>query len=222
MSQAPSGEVPLLYGYWRSSSAYRVRIALNLKGIDYRQQSVHLVKNGGEQHSPEYRSINPLGLVPALRHGETTVVQSVAICEYLEEVFGGPSLLPGSPAQRAAIRAFVQSITSEVQPLNNLAVMHYLKQEMGQDDAAYTAWYQHWIARVFAALEQQLGPVENRFCFSAQPSLADCFLIPQVYNAERFKCDLTPYPRLQKIAAACRAEPAFIASAPEQQDDAPV
>ncbi|MEJ2400042.1 MAG: maleylacetoacetate isomerase [Xanthomonadales bacterium] len=211
----------LLYGYWRSSSAYRVRIALNLKRLEYRQQAVHLVRGGGEQHEADYRAVNPLGLVPALRHGSRTIVQSTAICEYLEETFPETPLLPGDAPGRARVRSMVQTVCSEIQPLNNLGVMAYLKAEMGLGDEAVSRWYAHWIARGFAALESWLGmPDSGAFCHGDAPTLADCFLIPQVYNAERFACDLQPYPRIRAIATRCRALPAFRRAAPEQQADA--
>lgn len=211
-----------LYDYWRSSSAYRVRIALNLKGLDYESVPVHLLRDGGEQNRPEYRALNPLGLVPALQHGDRLVVQSMAICEYLEDVFATRPLLPADPAGRARVRGLVQSICSEVQPLNNLSVMHYLKGELGLDDAQYLAWYAHWIARGFRALETWLqSSGTGRFCHGDEPTLADCFLVPQVYNAERFDCDMSPYPRIRAIASRCRALPSFAAAAPEEQPDAP-
>lgn len=211
----------LLYGYWRSSSSYRVRIALNLKGLSYEQQAVHLVRGGGEQKQPAYRALNPLGLVPALVHGGRVIVQSVAICEYLDEAFPAPALLPPDPAGRARVRAIVQTIASEMQPLNNLAVMHYLGAEMQQDDAAVGRWYRHWIARGFAAIESWLGdPATGVCCHGDQPTLADCFLVPQVYNAERFDCDLRPYPRLMRIAGHCRGLGPFRDAAPEHQSDA--
>lgn len=213
---------PVLYSYWRSSSAYRVRIALNLKGIEYRQKHIHLVRDGGEQHAPEYRTINPLGLVPALVHGDRTIVQSLAICEYLEEVFPGHPLLPGDPAIRALIRSIAQSIASEIQPLNNLAVMNYLRDEMGQDDLAVRGWYGHWISRGFSAVEAWLAKSGGgACCVGDEPTLADCFLVPQVYNAERFSCDLEPYPNIRRITRNCRDLPAFIQAAPEIQEDAP-
>jgi len=211
----------LLYSYWRSSSAYRVRIALNLKGLPYRQKFVHLVRDGGEQHKIEYREVNPLGLVPALVHKEQTIVQSMAICEYLEETFTGIPLLPANPAARARVRTIAQSITSEIQPLNNLAVMHYLKNEMRQDDAAVKTWYAHWITRGFSAVESWLSSVESGlFCHGDSPTLADCFLVPQVYNAERFSCDLEPYPNIRRITSQCRSLSAFDDAAPENQADA--
>ena len=211
----------LLYSYWRSSSAYRVRIALNLKGIQYRQKFVHLVREGGEQHKTEYREVNPLGLVPALVHEDQTIVQSMAICEYLEETFTDIPLLPANASARARVRTIAQSITSEIQPLNNLAVMHYLKNEMHQDDAAIKAWYAHWITRGFSAVESWLStPDSGLYCHGDDPTLADCFLVPQVYNAERFSCDLEFYPNIRRIAAQCRSLAAFDAAAPDNQADA--
>ena len=211
-----------LYDYWRSSSAYRVRIALNLKGLAYESVPVHLVRDGGEQNRPEYRALNPLGLVPALRHGDRVIVQSVAICEYLEEAIEAPALLPSDPAGRARVRGLAQSICSEVQPLNNLSVMNYLKGEMGLDDGQYQAWYEQWIARGFGAVETWLrSPGAGEFCHGDQPTLADCFLVPQVYNAERFECNLEPFPRIREIAGRCRSMPPFAAAAPERQSDAP-
>lgn len=209
-----------LFGYWRSSSSYRVRLALNLKGLEYTYRAVHLVREGGEQNTAEYRAVNPLGLVPALRHGHRTIVQSVAICEYLEEVFPDVALLPADPEGRARVRAIVQSITSEIQPLNNLGVMHYLEDTMGHDKPEIGQWYGHWVARGFAAIETWLSE-GGLFCHGDRPTLADCYLVPQVYNAERFSCDLTPFPRIRQITARCRAIPAFESAAPENQPDAP-
>ena len=214
-------ETLTLYDYWRSSSAYRVRIALNLKGLDYRQVPVHLVRDGGQQNSPSYRKINPLGLVPALAHGERVVVQSLAICEYLDESFDARPLLPAGPADRARVRGLVQSVCSEVQPLNNLSVMQYLKGEMKTSDQDYQRWYGHWIARGFQAIEAWLNdPSSGRFCHGDTPGLADCFLVPQVYNAERFSCDLGPYPHIREITARCRRLEAFEKASPERQSDA--
>jgi maleylacetoacetate isomerase len=222
---AEAGHAPesplLLYGYWRSSSAYRVRIALNLKGLEYEQSPVNLVRGGGEQKSAGYRAINPLGLVPALVHGDQTIVQSVAICEYLDEVFPATLLLPTDAPGRARVRSIVQSIASEIQPLNNLGVTRYLGDVMEQDDAAIRQWYGHWIARGFAAVEAWLSAAETgRFCHGDYPTMADCFLVPQVYNAERFGCDLEPYPRLMRVTALCRTLDAFRRAAPENQADA--
>ena len=211
---------PVLYSYWRSSSSYRVRIALNLKGIDYEQAPVHLVRNGGEQNHPAYREINPLGLVPALVHDGQVVVQSLAICEYLEETFPMPPLLPPDKRGRARVRSIAQSIASEIQPMNNLGVMQYLKKEMGQTEEAVRKWYVHWVDRGFSAIESWLGSQDTgRFCHGDAPGLADCFLVPQVYNAERFNCDLEPYPQIMRITSLCRELPGFRAAAPENQPD---
>jgi maleylacetoacetate isomerase len=211
---------PVLYSYWRSSSSYRVRIALNLKGIDYTQAPIHLVRNGGEQNQPAYREINPLGLVPALMHDGQVIVQSLAICEYLEETFPPSPLLPEDQQGRARVRGIVQSIASEIQPMNNLSVMQYLKKEMGQGDEAVEKWYRFWVDRGFAAVETWLNnPGTGDFCHGDTPGLADCFLVPQVYNAERFNCDLEPYPQIMRITSLCRKLPAFQAAAPENQPD---
>jgi len=220
MSVETEGQV-LLYSYWRSSSAYRVRIALNLKGIDYQQKHVHLVKDGGEQNQPAYREVNPLGLVPALVHEGQTLVQSMAIIEYLEEVFTAKPLLPASPIERARVRSIAQSICSEVQPLNNLAVLNFLKNRMQQARPDVQAWYTHWVNRGFSAVEAWLAAApDDSFCHGDSPGLADCYLVPQVYNAERFGCDLEAYPRIQEITARCRSLAAFDRAAPENQADA--
>jgi maleylacetoacetate isomerase len=210
-----------LYDYWRSSSAYRVRIALNLKGLDYRQIPVHLVRDGGQQNRADYRELNPLGLVPVLVHGERVIVQSMAICEYLEERFEAVPLLPGDAEGRARVRGLVQTICAEIQPLNNLSVMQYLRNEMGLDDARVGQWYAHWIARGFRAVETWLSSDDSGdFCHGNQPGLADCYLVPQVYNAERFKCDMEPYPGIRDVVARCHALEAFSRAAPEAQPDA--
>lgn len=221
----PAAQDLILYGYWRSSSAYRVRIALNLKGLAFRQAPVHLVRDGGEQNMPAFRALNPLGLVPALvhtrDHEEVVIVQSMAICEYLEDIGAGAPLLPRDATGRARVRAMVQTICSEIQPLNNLSVTAYLQQEFQQDQAAVSRWYEHWIARGFTALETWLGQANpGDYCHGGSPTLADCFLVPQVYNAERFNCSLEPYPRIREITQRCRGLQAFIDAAPENQPDA--
>jgi maleylpyruvate isomerase len=207
-----------LYGYFRSSAAYRVRIALNLKGLDYDQIPVNLVK--GEQRGGEHLARNPQGLVPSLVLDDSTVVnQSLAICEYLDEVHPEPSLLPVNALERARVRALAQSVACEIHPLNNLRVLKYLVREMGADEAAKLAWYHHWIAEGFTALEATLSndPGSSDFCHGDTPTLADICLIPQVYNAERFECDLSAYPTIQRIAANCRTLPAFEKAAPAAQ-----
>ncbi|MFS8149368.1 maleylacetoacetate isomerase [Vreelandella titanicae] len=210
-----------LYGYFRSSAAYRVRIALNLKGLDYDQIQVNLVK--GEQRGGEHLARNPQGLVPSLVLDDSTVVnQSLAICEYLDEVHPEPALLPVNALERARVRALAQSVACEIHPLNNLRVLKYLVREMGADEAAKLAWYHHWIAEGFTALEATLSndPSSGDFCHGNTPTLADICLIPQVYNAERFECDLSAYPTIQRIVTNCRSLPAFEKAAPEVQPDA--
>lgn len=217
-----SGADLVLYSYWRSSSAYRVRIALNLKGLDYSQRPVHLVRDGGEQHGEEYRRINPLGLVPSLVHDDKVIVESLAICEYLDEAFPAQPLLPQGVAERARVRAMALGIACEVQPLNNLAVLQYLKTELNADEPAVRNWYHRWIERGFSALEEWLSGNggSGEFCHGDTPGLADCFLVPQVYNAERFDFDLGPYPRISEITARCRQRAEFIAAEPGSQPDA--
>ncbi|KIN13676.1 maleylacetoacetate isomerase [Vreelandella titanicae] len=210
-----------LYGYFRSSAAYRVRIALNLKGLDYDQIPVNLVK--GEQRGDDHLMRNPQGLVPSLVLDDSSVInQSLAICEYLDEVHPEPALLPINALERARVRALAQSVACEIHPLNNLRVLKYLVREMGADEAAKLAWYHHWIAEGFTALEATLSnaPSSGDFCHGDTPTLADICLIPQVYNTERFECDLSAYPTIQRIAANCRSLPAFEKAAPEVQPDA--
>jgi maleylacetoacetate isomerase len=210
-----------LYGYWRSSSSYRVRIALNLKGLEYDYRPVHLLRDGGEQHQARYRALNPLGLVPLLLHGERVIAQSLAICEYLDEVFTAHALLPADPAGRARVRGIAMSIASEIQPMNNLSVMQYLEREMGQSKESVTTWIRHWVRRGFSAVETWLEDARTGdFCHGDQPGLADCYLVPQVYNANRFACDLEPYPNIRRINETCLRLPAFHDAIPENQPDA--
>lgn len=210
-----------LYGYFRSSAAYRVRIALNLKGLAYDQAVVNLVK--GEQRSDDYRARNPQGMVPTLETDDgVRLTQSLAICEYLEERHPTPPLLPPSPEERARVRALAQLVASEIHPLNNLRVLKYLVHELKVGDEAKTIWYRHWITEGFDALEAMLSREagSGEFCHGDAPTLADLCLVPQVYNAERFECDLSAYPRIRRIVANCRALPAFQQAAPEAQPDA--
>jgi maleylacetoacetate isomerase len=209
-----------LYGYWRSSAAYRVRIALNLKGLAYRQVPVHLVKDGGQQHAPEYQALNPQQLLPLLVDGEVRIAQSLAILEYLEEVFPVPALLPADPALRAQVRALALHIACEVHPLNNLRVLQYLSGELGVGDEAKNAWYQHWLHSGLAAVEQGLALFGGRLSLGEQPGYLEACLIPQVYNARRFNCDLDAYPRILAMTARCEALQAFKQAAPEVQPDA--
>ena len=210
-----------LYGYWRSSAAYRVRIALNLKGLTVEHLPVHLRR--GEQLGERYRSTNPAGLVPALQTDEGQVLtQSLAIIEWLEEVHPLPRLLPVDPGLRARVRAAALTVACEIHPLNNLRVLNHLEQGLGLDQAARGAWYKHWIADGLAMLEAELAPrpAGGPYAFGAAPGLADLCLVPQVYNARRFDCPLDVFPTLLAIEAACAELPAFQAARPEQQADA--
>ena len=210
-----------LYGYFRSSAAYRVRIALNLKGLAYEQAPVNLVK--GEQRGEAFLARNPQGLVPALVTDEGRVLtQSLAICEYLEECHPTPALLPEAPEERARVRALAQLVACETHPLNNLRVLKYLVGELQVDDEAKLAWYRHWVTTGFDALEAMLTREAGSgdFCHGDTPTLADICLVPQLYNAERFECDLSAYPTIQRITDNCRALPAFRQAAPEAQPDA--
>ena len=211
-----------LYNYFRSSASYRVRIALNLKGLSYDYVSVHLTRDGGEQFRDEYRALNPQALVPALEDGAHKLTQSVAIIEYLDETHPKPPLLPASPVERARVRALAQVVACEVHPLNNLRVLNYLTRELGVSDEAKTTWYQHWVALGVQALETEMSQSRytGKFCHGDTPGLADCCLIPQLFNARRFKCDLSGYPTLLRIERNCMELPAFQAAAPERQPDA--
>lgn len=210
-----------LYGYFRSSAAYRVRIALNLKGLDYDQAPVNLVK--GEQRGDEHRARNPQGLVPVLGTDDgLELVQSLAICEYLEECYPQPALLPQTPGERARVRSLAQLVACEIHPLNNLKVLKYLVGDLGVDEAAKLDWYRHWITEGFDALEARLArePGTGDFCHGDAPTLADICLVPQVFNAERFECDLSPYANIRRITDQCRQREAFRMAAPEAQPDA--
>lgn len=209
-----------LLGYWRSSAAYRARIALNLKGLDAEQQSIHLVKDGGEQHKAQYGAINPQELVPTLVEGEFVLSQSLAIIEYLDEVYPQHPILPTEPRDRALVRAMALSIACEIHPLNNLRVLQYLTGPLGLDEAAKTDWYQHWIHLGFSALERQLAEHSGTYSFGNTVTLADLCLIPQVYNAKRFKVDLSAYPHIRRIWDNCHRLDAFVKATPELQADA--
>ena len=210
----------ILYDYYRSSAAYRVRIAVWLKGLSLEQRACHLRE--GAQRSPDYLAINPQGLVPCLQDEGFSVTQSLAILEYLDETHPTPPLLPATPAARARVRSLAQLIACDIHPLNNLRVLKYLKGESAQPQAAIDQWVGHWIAEGFAALETRLSRESEtgRWCHGDAPGLADCVLIPQIYNARRFNVPLAAYPTLLRIDAEAAAHPAFIAAHPARQPDA--
>jgi len=212
----------VLYGYWRSSAAYRVRMALNLKGLDYVQRCVHLVRDGGQQHTAEYRALNPQGRVPTLVHGERVLTQSPAILEYLEEVYPDPALLPGDPGGRARVRALCAVIACDTHPLNNLQVLKYLTGTLGVDDQARLEWYRHWVAAGLDAFETLLAASDETgdFCHGDSVSLADCCLLPQVYNSRRFDCDESGWPNIRRICAELESMPQIERAIPENQPDA--
>lgn len=210
-----------LYSYWRSTAAYRVRIALNAKGIEYDTVTVSLLPGRSEHRGADYRARNPQMLVPFLEDGDFGVAQSMAILEYLEETHPRPALLPEDARQRAAVRAFCNSICCDVHPLNNLRVLSYLKENFGVSDAQRDAWYAHWIHESFRAAEITAAQHGGPFVFGDRLSLADACLVPQIYNARRFEVALDDYPSLVAADVHCRALPAFVAAAPENQPDSP-
>ncbi len=210
-----------LFTYFRSSAAYRVRIALNLKGLAYEAVPVHLLKNGGEQLASDYRAINPAGLVPAFQDEGATLTQSLAIIEYLEETQPQVALLPADALGRARVRALAMAIACDIHPIANLRVLKYLTGTMGVSEDAKTEWLRHWMREGLAALETQLArdPQTGRFCHGDTPTLADCCLVPQVFNAQRFNIDMVAYPTISRINAVCSELPAFAAAHPSQQPD---
>jgi len=209
-----------LFGYYRSSAAYRVRIALNLKGLKVEHIAVHLRHR--EQNAAAFRDLNPSGLVPVLEHEGQHYTQSLAIMEYLEEIQPLPALLPAKPADRAFVRSLALGIACDIHPLNNLRVLNYLKEELLLDAPVRDRWYQHWIRAGFTALETMLAqdPRVGTFCCGETPGMADACLVPQLYNAERMHCDTSAYPTLRRIGANARALSAFQAAEPERQADA--
>lgn len=211
-----------LYTFFRSSASYRVRIALNLKGLTYEQAPIHLRRGGGEQLSAAYKAINPQALVPTLEDNGKVLTQSLAIIEYLEETHPNPPLLPKDPADKALVRSMAMVIACEVHPIQNLRVLNYVKKEYNQTDEQVNRWAQQWIDLGLSALEQmivaQSKPV--KYCFGAAPTLADICLVPQLGNARRYGCDLAKYPTILEIEKNCNALPAFADAAPEKQPDA--
>ena len=212
-----------LYTYFRSSAAFRVRIALNLKGLAYHPVFVHLPK--GEHRRPEYAAVDPQALLPTLVDGERALSQSLAIIEYLEETRPEPPLLPSDAAGRARVRSLSLLVACEIHPLNNLRTLQHLKRALGQDEEQINAWYRHWIADGFGKLEADLNPKKSgggagRFCHGDAPTMADCCLVPQVFNAKRYSADLGPYPTLMRIFDACMKLEAFDRAQPSKQPDA--
>ncbi|MDE2229291.1 MAG: maleylacetoacetate isomerase [Alphaproteobacteria bacterium] len=208
-----------LYGYFRSSAAFRVRIALNLKGLAYEQRFIHLRKN--EQRAPEYLAKNPQGLVPLLENNGARLVQSLAIIEYLDEAHPSPKLLPEGPEDRARVRALAQIIAADIHPLDNLRVLRYLAKPFGHDDKAIEQWFNHWIRLGFEALEPMLHDERTgEFCHGDAPGLADICLVPQVFNAKRYPSfDMTPFPTIARVFGNCMTLDAFMHAAPNQQPD---
>lgn len=208
-----------LYTYFRSSAAFRVRIALNFKGLAYEPLFVSLVKD--EHRLPAYQALNPQALVPALVDGEQVVSQSLAIIEYLEETQPGPKLLPADALQRARVRSLSMLVAAEIHPLNNMRVLKYLRGPMAQPEAAVNTWYRHWVAEGLAAFERELAAQPgNRFSVGDAVSLADVCLVPQIFNAKRFETDLSPYPAVMRVFDACMALEAFQNAQPSAQPDA--
>jgi maleylacetoacetate isomerase len=208
-----------LYTYFRSSAAFRLRIALNLKGLAYEMESVHLVKDGGHNRRPEFRAINPQMRIPTLiTDAGETLIQSLAIIEYLDETHPQPPFLPKDPIARAKVRALADLIACDIHPLNNTSPLRYLKNSMGQQQSAIDAWYHHWVLEGFEALEALIGP-GTYLCGNAV-TLADICLVPQVYNARRLKVPLDKFPKIAAVDAACMKLPAFDRARPENQPDA--
>lgn len=207
-----------LHGYWRSGTSYRTRIALNLKGMSYAQLPVNLL--AGEQHSPAFADLNPQGRVPALSNDDFVLTQSPAILEWLEEVYPRPALLPADPQGRASVRAMAAIIGCDIHPLNNLGVLDALRSEFAANPAQIKDWMARWITAGFAALENMITRHGRGFAYGDSPTLADCYLVPQLYAAERFGVDCAPYPKLLAAAHTARALPSFQQAHPDQQPDA--
>ena len=208
-----------LYSYFRSSAAYRVRIALNLKGLPYEMDFVHLTKDGGRQHSAEFNAVNPAKLVPALRlDGGDVLTQSLAIIDYLDETHPQPPLLPVDPLQRAKVRAVALTIACDIHPIDNLRVLQYLKRTLKHEQSDIDAWYHHWIIQGFNAIEAAIAP--GPYCFGSQVTLADICLVPQVFNARRLNVPIEAFPTIVAVESACLKLAAFDKARPENQPDA--
>ena len=209
-----------LYTFFRSSASFRVRIAMNCKGLKYEPAAVSLAK--GEHLEAAYRSVSSQGLVPALDDAGRILTQSLAIIEYLDEVDPGPKLLPSDPLDRAYVRALSQIVACEIHPLNNLRTLKYIRKAYKLDEEGVNAWYRHWIAEGFEMVESFLKRERKhgKFCFRDQVTMADCCLVPQVFNAQRYNCDLKPYPAVVRLHEECMKLEAFIAAQPSKQPDA--
>jgi maleylacetoacetate isomerase len=213
-----------LYSYWRSSAAYRVRIGLNLKGLAFETLPVHLVREGGQQHAADYVAKNPQHMVPTLQHGERVIRQSLAILEYLDEAWPSPRLLPMTARDRARVRALAQMVACDIHPLNNLRVLQYFEHTWHVPQAEREDWVKHWIVEGFTAVETLLAEdaATGAYCHGQTPGLADCCLVPQVFNARRFGVDMAAFPTILRVEQACLALPAFEQARPENQPDANV
>jgi maleylpyruvate isomerase len=209
-----------LYGYWRSTAAYRVRIALHLKGIEFKSESVHLVKNGGEQHQADYAAINPNHLVPTLVDGSFSLHQSLAIIDYLEANYSGLSLYPNEAQTKAKVQALALDIACEIHPLNNLRVQQYLTNDLQLAEQIKSTWIDHWMTIGFSSIEKQLVKTSGCYCFQDQVSVADICLVAQVYNAHRFNIDMSAYPYINRVVDNCNKLEAFQLALPENQEDA--
>jgi len=209
-----------LYGYWRSTAAYRVRIALHLKDIPFESVSIHLVKGGGEQHGSIYSELNPNHLVPTLVDGDFSLNQSLAIIDYLEQTNAKHALYPNDAKSKAKVRALSLDIACEVHPLNNLRVQQYLANSLNVTDEAKQSWLEHWMFIGFTAIEEQLKVSAGHYCFADEITVADICLVAQVYNAHRFNVDMSAYPIINQVVKNCNKLPAFIKALPENQDDA--
>jgi maleylacetoacetate isomerase len=208
-----------LYTYFRSSAAFRVRIALNLKGLSYEPVFVHLAK--GEHRKPDYAKVNPQALVPTLELEDgARLNQSLAIIEYLDEVHPNPALLPKEAKARARVRSLSELIACEIHPLNNLRVLQHLKRALGQSEEQVNAWYRHWIGDGLAKVEAELAGSKSKFCHGDSPTMADCCLVPQIFNAKRYHCELAPYPTTMRVFDACMKLEAFDRAQPSKQPDA--
>ncbi|PRC92296.1 maleylacetoacetate isomerase [Solimicrobium silvestre] len=209
-----------LYSYFRSSASFRVRIVLNLKQLPYDYDAVHLVKQGGAQHTPAYLALNPMGAVPSLDDDGKVLTQSMAMCEYLEELHPQPALLPVDAFERAWVRSVCNLVACDIHPVNNLRILKYLTGPLALTEEQKTAWYHHWIAQGFTALEKLVAQKAGTYCCGDEPSLADAFVVPQIWNAARFACPMEDYPTLRRIYENAMLLPAFEQAAPAAQPDA--